>query len=724
MSGSTSAVGPSSPDKAQTVKYNEKLSCKLATSYGLFRLPISGFDFAVRPARTNVYIEALNHNMLTHAMTVSCCKAVDLLLGFIVGNASDNTSTRWGRRKPWIVVCFPIAIVAMFLLVWPFPYASGATSAFNPKDAPCGAIAADVTSKDRCPALQACIAEMVGNGTLPAWDEAPGSWMVKHAEIGRDWNATVAERREAPAGLSVWFAVFYFSYYFFSWTCTMITYDALGMELTSDYNSRVTLFSMKAVFQFIGYVLPALIGYVLLWYFPNDIVAVYAYTAVMLGIVSVIVLIILVLFVHERPESYSGEGNNVPFVVAINRALENKPYRMYLLIKFPLSLASLLPLNFFPYFLRYAMVMENWAPDYFLLQIVILFASVMFIGPIWWLARRFGKRTVVLVTCAGASVISILFFFVEPATLPMWLMYVFGLFVGFAAVVTFVVMDSMLADVIDYEMLNSGKRAEGVYTVAETNFQQFVEIIGGVVPLLIMNALGFENNGGCACGCGVACDAEYLRWSCPNDVAYSCDGSYESDPFFGDVDRSAPCVQQSSDGVVWMIRIFLFGVLGVLFLVAVAGAYWYPLTQQKHQDIIAATEKIAAGGTADDPFTGEPVVRKSDTPEGLKLEHFSKKELESLGTLVGRVGTRMAIWGGAILALVVAMASTQGDVQQYVVSLGAIICAALFILLPWDALRFNVAREITKNGESSTQIISGAPASPGVSGHGPESVSL
>ena len=48
------------------------------------------------------------------------------------------------------------------------------------------------------------------------------------------------------------------------------------------------------------------------------------------------------------------------------------------------------------------------------------------------------------------------------------------------------------------------------YTVAETNLQQFMEIIGGVVPLLILSATGFENNGGCSCGCGVACDADYL----------------------------------------------------------------------------------------------------------------------------------------------------------------------------------------------------------------------
>ena len=51
------------------------------------------------------------------------------------------------------------------------------------------------------------------------------------------------------------------------------------------------------------------------------------------------------------------------------------------------------------------------------------------------------------------------------------------------------------ADIIDYDTLRTGRRSEAVYTVAETNLQQFMEIIGGVVPLLILSGVGFENNG-------------------------------------------------------------------------------------------------------------------------------------------------------------------------------------------------------------------------------------
>ena len=63
----------------------------------------------------------------------------------------------------------------------------------------------------------------------------------------------------------------------------MNRYDALGMELTSDYSKRVSLFSVRVVFQFIGYAVPNAVGLVLSNIFPTNIIAVYAYTALVLG---------------------------------------------------------------------------------------------------------------------------------------------------------------------------------------------------------------------------------------------------------------------------------------------------------------------------------------------------------------------------------------------------------------------------------------------------------
>ena len=141
----------------------------------------------------------------------------------------------------------------------------------------------------------------------------------------------------------------------------MIPYDALGMELTSDYKARVSLFSIKTGFHFLGYVVPVAAGFVLARIFPTNIVAVYAYTAVILAVFGVAALLVLACCVTERPSAKAGTAQDVPPVVALRRALSNRPYRIYLGIKFGISLFALMPINLLSYFLRYGMLMENWA---------------------------------------------------------------------------------------------------------------------------------------------------------------------------------------------------------------------------------------------------------------------------------------------------------------------------------------------------------------------------
>lgn len=113
-----------------------------------------------------------------------------------------------------------------------------------------------------------------------------------------------------------------------------------------------------------------------------------------------------------------------------------------------------------------------------------------------------------------------------------------------------------------------------------------------------------------------------------------------------------------------------------------------------HAKILDATESIDAGATASDPITGQPVVRKPDTPLALKREHFGAKELAGIGTLVPRLLCRLGLWLGAFLAIVIGMAATSGDAQEYVVSIGAICCSALFVLVPWDLVRLRVASSL------------------------------
>ena len=107
-----------------------------------------------------------------------------------------------------------------------------------------------------------------------------------------------------------------------------------------------------------------------------------------------------------------------------------------------------------------------------------------------------------------------------------------SLTLGLSTTLPFTLPDALLADIIDYDELRTGDRNEGVYTVVETNLQQFVEIGGGVVPLMALGLIGYKPLGGCSCGCGIPCSVQhgmpFARWVCPSDVGYSCTGDVNS----------------------------------------------------------------------------------------------------------------------------------------------------------------------------------------------------
>ena len=168
----------------------------------------------------------------------------------------------------------------------------------------------------------------------------------------------------------------------------------------------------------------------------------------------------------------------------------------------------------------------------------------------------------------------------------------------------FTIPDAILADIVDYDELHTGLRNEGLYSVVENNLQQYVEIIGGVVPGIVAGLSGFVSNGGCSCGCGTACPQPYLRWSCEApvsglpDIGYACSSDFTAEVLYtatstsfcaclptyyvptclhyvltmpkvlyGAVDRTAPCTVQT-EGVQWTFRLFFAFVPGVCYLLA------------------------------------------------------------------------------------------------------------------------------------------------------------
>ena len=93
------------------------LRCLPTVAYSFFRVPLSTFDFTLRPARTVVWVDKLGMPPGTQAMAIAAAKSVDLFTGFIIGAMTDACRTRWGRRKPFIAVLWPICTFCMIMFV-------------------------------------------------------------------------------------------------------------------------------------------------------------------------------------------------------------------------------------------------------------------------------------------------------------------------------------------------------------------------------------------------------------------------------------------------------------------------------------------------------------------------------------------------------------------------------------------------------------------------------
>ena len=100
-----------------TTKVASSLGMGKKLAYSFLRMPLSSLDFTFRPARTAIWVDTLGQSLSSQASLISAVKSLDLLLGFTVGKASDNLRTPYGRRKPFILVLFPMSLLAFYAFV-------------------------------------------------------------------------------------------------------------------------------------------------------------------------------------------------------------------------------------------------------------------------------------------------------------------------------------------------------------------------------------------------------------------------------------------------------------------------------------------------------------------------------------------------------------------------------------------------------------------------------
>ncbi|MEK6752802.1 MAG: glycoside-pentoside-hexuronide (GPH):cation symporter [Chloroflexota bacterium] len=339
-------------------------------------------------------------------------------------------------------------------------------------------------------------------------------------------------------------------------TLVSIPFYSLTPEMTSDYDERTSLSGYRMFFNLLASLAtavaaPAIVDATLAGGATQQ--QGYFIVSALFGGLAVIPFFVIFAVVRERGNAADAAEPEIPFLQTLRTAWKNIPFRfataLYMLNWITFDLVALA----LPFFLAY------WVADGNLLQKALglpldsavfacLLVTSVIVLPFWvWLARKVGKQRAYIIGMTFWAVVQLLIYSIQPGQVTYIL--VLAVLAGISVSTAHVLPDAIFPDVIEWDELRTGRRREGIYY----GVKNFVRKLTGALAIFIA--------------------LQTLGWF-----------GYQSPPVGAtQFSQSVPTLQA--------IR-FLIGPLGALLLFgAIAMAWFYPLTRERHARVRAMLER-------------------------------------------------------------------------------------------------------------------------------------
>jgi GPH family glycoside/pentoside/hexuronide:cation symporter len=265
-----------------------------------------------------------------------------------------------------------------------------------------------------------------------------------------------------------------------------IPYNALGYELSTDYDERTSVFAWKSYFQLIGTFSAAWFYWVCLRpIFGNEVVGA-RWLSLLVGGIMIGATFLTFAMCHER--RLEKRQPSIPIGHALKLTIKNRPFILLQgaqqMLALGMGITGTLGVYIHIYYVcsgskATASWLSGWGGS------LTIFASMVAISFGTWLSRRLGKRDA-CIAAIGIVLLSICLLPVlltpqHPAlTVVAWLIAALGM------PCTSLMFSSMIADVCDEDELTTGMRREGAYSavnsVANRVMQICLVLIGGFLP--------------------------------------------------------------------------------------------------------------------------------------------------------------------------------------------------------------------------------------------------
>jgi GPH family glycoside/pentoside/hexuronide:cation symporter len=415
-----------SPGEHRVTAPEDRIPLRQKSAYatGMF---VNNLQAAALPAMVVILNLGLGMDPFLVGLIAAIPRAFDAISDPMVGYISDNTRTRWGRRRPYILVGALLSGL-VFALMWQLPEGHSETFYF---------------------------------------------WVFLTASI----------------------------LFFLAYTLYAAPFVAFGYEMTADYHERTRLHSFANTFgQLVWLGVP--------WFYAimanerlfRDTVHGARVLAVLVGLAVALLGVVPALFCRERilPASAvaAGQGllaNMLELLRGIRTTFRCRPFVRICAATFLVFNGYQLGISFSLYVMIYYLFDGDDSRAGELLGwfgTLTAAATIVVILVTGWLATRIGKRRTFFVTVAVSLVGYALKWIGYNPDHPYWLLFAAPL-VAFGVGSLFTLMGSMIADVCDYDELETGQRREGVFGAIYWWMVKIGMALAGLLTGIMLNASGF-----------------------------------------------------------------------------------------------------------------------------------------------------------------------------------------------------------------------------------------
>jgi GPH family glycoside/pentoside/hexuronide:cation symporter len=335
-------------------------------------------------------------------------------------------------------------------------------------------------------------------------------------------------------------------------TLVSVPLYALTPEITLDYDERTSLTGYRMFFNLLASLATAVAA-------PAIVDAVlasgatqqqgYLVVSTLFGSLAILPLLLIFFLIRERKRSQQEieQEQDFSFNRSVRTAWKNVPFRfatgLYMLNWITFDLVALALPFFIAYWVSGGNLLEKalGLPVESAVFALLLVTSVLVL-PFWvWMSNRFNKHIAYVIGMSFWAVVQLLIFTIQPGQISYIL--VLSVLAGISVSTAHVLPDALFPDVIEWDELRTGRRQEGIYYGVKNFIRKLTGAFAIFIALQVLGWFGYQ--------------------SPPEGVT-----------FF-----------QQSPTTLMAIRLLIGPFGAVLLFSAVALAWFYPLTRERHARI-------------------------------------------------------------------------------------------------------------------------------------------